>query len=371
VDCKAFDEQVVRRDSRVRDLMDQFVCVRLVQGNAMDLTLFQFDYDLTFAAFFMNADRTIYGRFGSRSDRKEATKDISMEGFREALAAALELHSGYPANKASLMGKQSRTPRFKTPDEYPSLKGKYQPKLDYEGKVVQSCMHCHQIGEAERVFFRADRKPIPDEVLYPWPMPAVIGLTFDSMQKAKIKSVSKASIAEKAGFKAGDVIVALDGQPILSIADVQWVLHHATQPAVLKADLLRGKKKETLTLSLSNDWRRHADISWRTTTWDLRRMASGGLVLKDATADERRKAKLSDSTLGLRVEYVGQYGDHAAGQKAGFKKDDLLISVDGQTGHMTESDLFGYLLQNRMAGTQVPVTVLRAGSKVDLVLPMQ
>src|SRR5437867_8730996 len=118
-----FDEQVVRRDPKVADLMDQFVCVRLVQANAMDLSLFQFDYDLTFAAFFMNADGTIYGRYGSRSERKDAAKDISLEGFRQGLAAALALHKKYPANKASVNGKQGRPPRFKTPEEYTSLRG--------------------------------------------------------------------------------------------------------------------------------------------------------------------------------------------------------------------------------------------------------
>ncbi len=371
MDCKAFDEQVVRRDTQVKSLMDQFICVRLVQANAMDLTLFQFDYDLTFAAFFMNADKTIYGRFGSRSDRKDATKDISMEGFRGALSAALEMHKGYPANKASIAGKQPRTPRFNTPDEYPSLKGKYQPTLDYEGKVVQSCMHCHQVREAERSFFRADHKPIPDEVLYPWPMLDVVGLRFDPKEKAKVKSVAKGSSAAIAGFKAGDEMLMFEGQPVLSIADLQWVLQSAPQPSTLKARVLRDRKQLDLTLNLKADWRRHTDISWRATTWDLRRMASGGLVLMDATLDERRKAKLAESDLGLRVEYVGQYGDHAVGKKAGFTKDDIIVRVADQTGHMTESELFGYLLQNKMAGTRVPVTVLRAGSRVDLELPMQ
>src|SRR5580765_9083675 len=183
--------------------MDKFVCVRLVQANALDLSLFQFDYDLTFAVFLLNADKTIYGRFGSRSDRKDAAKDISMEGFRKALSGALDLHKRYPANKASLAGKQSRPTRFKTPEDFPSLAGKYKPTLDYEGKVVQSCMHCHQVRDAERTFFRADRKPIPDEVLYPWPMPTAIGLTVDSEEKAKITEVAPGSPAEKAGFKKG------------------------------------------------------------------------------------------------------------------------------------------------------------------------
>src|SRR2546423_10592501 len=109
--------------------MNRFVCVRLVQANALDLTLFQFDYDLTFAVFFMNADRTIYGRYGSRSDRKDATRDISIEGFRQALLAALEWHKRYPANKASLAGKQPGPARFKTPDQFPSLHGQYQARL--------------------------------------------------------------------------------------------------------------------------------------------------------------------------------------------------------------------------------------------------
>ena len=42
--------------------MEQFVTVRMVQGNGMDLSLFQFDYDMSFAVFFLNADRTISGR---------------------------------------------------------------------------------------------------------------------------------------------------------------------------------------------------------------------------------------------------------------------------------------------------------------------
>ena len=351
--------------------MDKFVCVRLVQANALDLTLFQFDYDLTFAAFFMNADRTIYGRFGSRSERKDATKDISMAGFRKALAGALDLHKHYPANKNLLAGKQPRPVRFKTPEGFPSLAGKYQPTLDYEGKVVQSCMHCHQVRDAERRFFRDEKKPIPDDVLYPNPMPDVVGLALDPKEKAKVAAVAAGSWAEKAGFKAGDEILTLEDQPLLSIADVQWALHGAGDPAALTAQVQRGRRKIKLTLDLPNDWRRHSDFAWRTTTWDLRRMAAGGMVLQDATPEERRAARLPDDTLGLRVNHVGEYGDHAVAKRAGFKKDDILVSVDGQTGHLSESDLFRHLLQRRLAGDKIPVTVLRGGERMNFELLMQ
>jgi serine protease Do len=363
VACRGFDGQVVHQDQRIVDLLTNFVCVRMVQANAMDLTLFQFDYDLTFAAFFMNADHTLYARFGSRSQHKEAEKDISIEGFREALAAALELHRNYPRNKQALAGKQPKPVKVKAPEQYPSLAGKYKPTLDYEGQVVRSCLHCHQVREAERDSYRANRQPIPDEVLFPYPMPDTIGLELDPKQKARVQDVTAGSAAAKGGFVAGDEILSFGGQPILSIADVQWVLHNAPQPARISAVVRRDSKTRNLAIELGPQWRQAADISWRATTWDLRKMATGGLVLKEAS--EPRQG------VGLRVDYVGQYNEHAAGKKAGFQKGDAFISADGQSTPMTEGQFLRYMLQNKMPGARVPVGVSRGGQNVELQLPMQ
>ena len=45
------------------------IAQRIAYG--LDLSLFQFDYDQSFAAFLMNADKPIYGRFGTRSGRPD------------------------------------------------------------------------------------------------------------------------------------------------------------------------------------------------------------------------------------------------------------------------------------------------------------
>jgi hypothetical protein len=368
--CAGFDEQVARRDAQIDDLMNQFVCVRIVQGNAMDLSLFQFDYDMSFAAFFLNADRTIYGRFGSMSNHDDAERDISMEGFRKTLLAALDLHKNYPANKASLVGKHGPAPRYPVPEAYPTFSQKYTSKLDYEGKVVQSCIHCHQIRNVEQEFVRNSKQPFSDKLLSPWPMPNFVGLALSKTDKAKVTSVTAGSVAELAGFRAGDELLTLEGQPLVSIADVQWVMHNAPEPSELKAEVLRDGKTVTLTLPLENGWRLKGDFSWRPTAWSFRGMI-GGLFVGDIPNDERQAAKIDEKKLALRVKYVGEYGDHALAKKAGFKKGDVIVEVDGKTARMGESEWFEYLLRQRKPGDLVPVVIEREGQRIELKLPLR
>lgn len=350
--------------------MDRFVCVRIIQANGMDLSQFQFDYDLTFAAFFMNADKTLYGRYGTRSDKK-AMRDISMEGLGAALEAALELHRSYPANKASLLAKKGPPSAIDVPEQFPSLKEKYKATLDYTGDVMPSCIHCHQVREAERKILRAAGKPFADDVLYPYPMPDLLGLTLDPTAKARVKSVAPDSSAYADGFRAGDEIVSLAGQPMISIADVQWVLHRAEPPVKIAAKVRRNAKQLSLTLTLAKGWRRKGDISWRTTTWDLRRIALGGLRVDDIPDAERRRTDLTNDSMALRVRHVGQFGPHAGGKRAGVRKGDVIVAFDGRTDRMTETDLLAHVLEGKKPGDRINVTLLRDGQRIKLELPVQ
>ena len=369
--CAQLDEQVVDRDPVVQDLLGQFVCVRIVHANGMDLSLFQYDYDQSWAAFFLNADMTIYGRYGTRSHQTESDDDVSLEGFAKALAAAIELHRAYPNNKASLVGKRGPESETRVPEEFPSLRGKYKSKLDYEGQVVQSCIHCHQVGEALRQVHRSSGKPIPDRILFPYPNPKALGLVMDPKELATLKDVLAGSPAARDGFHSGDQIITLAGQPILSIADLQWVLHNAGEAGSLTAEIVRDGRKMPMQLTLEKGWRRRDHISWRATSWELRRMTTGGLVLEDLSASERRAGGLTDAELALRVKYVGQYGAHAAGKEAGFKQGDIIVSVDGSNGRMTESVLMAQLVNTKRVGERVPITVLREGERLEMSLPMQ
>jgi hypothetical protein len=65
----------------------------------------------------------------------------------------MAIHESYPSNRSLLAGKQGKPSNFSTPVDMPTLANKYTRELDWEGKVVQSCVHCHQIGDALRAGF--------------------------------------------------------------------------------------------------------------------------------------------------------------------------------------------------------------------------
>lgn len=346
--------------------MDKFVAVRVVKANALDLTKFQFDWDLTFAVQFFHADGTVLGRYGSRSSR-DGEKDISKEGFLKAMQAALKLHENFPANKAKLAGKQAKPVTKQRPEQYPSLT-RFKPELDYKGQVVQSCMHCHQIRDAEREVLRQQDGQFPDKEMYPYPMPDVIGASLDAKEIATVDAVEANTPAAKAGLRKGDAIVELDGQPILSIADVQWVLHHTGDAARIPATVQRGDRTLSLTLNLPAGWRKKTDITWRVSTWMLRRDNFGGMFPVDMTAEERRAAGLGNDVMALRLQHVGQYGAHAVAKRAGFVKGDVITSFDGQTRRMTETELHAYVMNNRKSGDRIPITIRRGDRVMKLTL---
>lgn len=368
--CMGLDTAVLMESDQLSSLLDQFVCVRVINANALDLTKFQFDFDLSFSTLFFNADGTVYGRYGSWTHQKNK-EDQTLAGYKKALEAALAIHRGYPANKSSLAIKQPGSLPYVSPTEMPKLAEKYKRELDWDGKVVQSCIHCHMIGDAMRTSYREKKQPVPDEWVFPMPAPDTVGMTLAPDQVATVTAVRPGTPAEQAGVQPGDEILSLAGQPPVSIADIAWVLHRSGNSAQHELTVRRGEARLNLTLQLPEGWRKETDTSGRVGAWSMRGMAAGGLNLVDLTDEERRQRGLDTTGMALWVKGLGMYGMHAAAKKAGFQKDDVLIEVAGIRHRLTESRLHGHLMQEHFQGEQVAVKVLRGGKTLELKLPMQ
>jgi len=367
--CAGIDASVLNEPA-LEPLLDQFVRVRLINANAIDLARFQFDYDLSFSALMFNPDGTVYGRYGSWKHQKDPL-DKTTSSLKEALEGALTIHRGYPANKTSLAAKQGLPLPFKSPLEIPQLAVKYHRELDWEGKVVQSCVHCHMVGEAVRSHYRTQEKTIPTQWIYPWPAPETIGLTLAPDHRATVEAVTPDSPAAQAGFKAGDEITSLDNAPMLSAADVSWILHRSPDVGVVQGSIKRSGKEQQISLKLPQDWRARSDISKRVGTWSMRAMATGGLLLEDLSDEDRAKQNIAKDKMALFIKHAGEYGEHAAAKKAGFRKDDIIVELEGSDRRTTESDVIGKMIRNHKPGEKVAATVLRGSERVNLMLPVQ
>ncbi|MEZ6132202.1 MAG: Trx7/PDZ domain-containing (seleno)protein [Planctomycetaceae bacterium] len=373
-ECVKLDDNLVNTDPVIRPLLEKFVCVRVVSTNGLDLSLFQYDTDQSFAMFMLNADRTIYGRFGTRSHRTEWYGDVSLPGLAKALEGALELHANYDQVKTSLAAKTGAPLEFASPEKYPTLGERYTDRLDYSNNVAKTCIHCHQIGDARRDYYRAQNKPIPERLLFPYPHPRSVGLILDPNERATVKSVVPNSFAAEAGFRAGDRIQSLNGQPLLSMADVQWVLDQADPAgATLTASVLRGDAAapQQMSWTLPSGWRHKDDIDWRASSWGLRRMVTGGMKLDALTAEERADLRIDDRQMALRVQHVGMYGKHAVAKNAGVKKGDVLVSYGSQDDLMTSGAVLAWGIQHTTPGEDLPITLLRNGKPVKLKIRMQ
>lgn len=359
---RTLDQAVAQPDPDLAALQKQFVCVRLIQANALDLTLFQYDYDMSWSALFMNADGTIYGRYGSRSaSGPQSDSLLSLAALRKAAERALALHAAYPAIRASLQGKVGPPGPYRTPRDIPGLQDK-PPQA--QAQTHNSCIHCHMVKEyALRAKWQAGK--LTEDDLYVYPLPEQVGLRLDLEDGLTVRGVATGSLAETAGVKVGDRLESLGGQPLISLADVQWVLHHAPHRGTLPVEVSRDGRRVALTLALDGPWKK-SDIAWRVSSWYALRQ---GRKTQPLTAAQRAEQGLPPS--GMALEVKGLFGKGEPKLKgAGLKVGDVIVAMDGQSPEMSESDFLVALRLQHGPHDAVRLTVLRHGQRHDLTIPM-
>ncbi|MEO2005417.1 MAG: Trx7/PDZ domain-containing (seleno)protein [Candidatus Poribacteria bacterium] len=356
--CKVFDGKVVGQDSELAALYDAFVPVRIVRMNDVDLDTYQFDYDLSWAAFLQNADGTIYGRYGTRAAAASETH-ISIEGLKNALQRALEFHNGYPENKALFAGKRGEPGEYRRPRDIPTLQATVA-----EEDVRKGCVHCHMINDGfMRIADEAGTWENEDFYDHVYPLPENVGMAVDADSGNVVDAVFPGSAAHRAGMQAGDKISAVDGQPILSIADIQWVLFQAEAGSMVEVDYVRHGDARTAVLEVSGDWTA-SDITWRASIWPMR--PSLGVWAPDLTNAERHELGLPITTLARKVRWIPSDGL----RKAGLRDGDIIVAMDGVTRRESHAEAETRVRMTYSEGDHVELVVLRGGERHTLDAPL-
>jgi hypothetical protein len=253
--------------------------VRLIRIEGIDLNLFEFDLDLTWTAFLMNADGKVYGRFGGR-DAKGADTRNSLAGLHYAMQSALAEHRKNPAAKPETM----KPPLFI--EKVPAARG------------VRGCVHCHQAKELLRQE-ALNTNTWQRDSIYTYPLPENVGITLDKDKGDRISEIKPASPAAKIGLKAGDIVQTINKVSIHSFADAQYGLHTSPAKGAIPITWQRDGKSLQGNLIVEQDWKR-TNVTWRPSLLDL--LPSLAVYGSDLTAKEKQELKLDAKRLAFRQE---------------------------------------------------------------------
>jgi hypothetical protein len=347
-----FDAQVVRQDPAILAMADKFVFVRLTRLNGVDLNVFRFDYDLTWMAFFTDADLYVHARYGGRT-AAGADARLSRDGLLHVMNEVLARHQARVAAKAA--PPQLGPPR--RPDDLTMLR-------DIVRREPKFCCRCHLVNEALNIeakrLGQLDRE-LRKESYYAYPPPEVLGIEPEMVRGNRIKSVAPRSAADRAGLRAGDVLRTVNGQPILTVFDVQVALNDFDDRGALTVVAERDGKEMTFRLEPAAGWRRW-DTSWRKSLHNAQPPL--GWNGEELTAEERGKLNLPADGLAHRVFFVA--ADTPA-DRAGLRSGDVVVAVDGLR-KVPYVNVRGYPALAHQPGDRIELIVLRGGKEVPLTL---
>jgi predicted metalloprotease with PDZ domain len=336
-------------------MAERFVCVRVQSMNGVNIELFQFDYDLTWMAFFMDSGDRFYARYGGRNDDGPESY-LSKESLVRTMREALRLHADgqVQTSRYEARGEESRIP-----EDIPPMKHML-------ARREESCIHCHDVKNATLRHLQ-DKGEFSKDLIYTYPTPEAVGIHVDRHVQIRIASVDDDSPVARAGLKPGDQLLQADGQRILTVGDFARVLEltplEASLPLVYRRD---GETRQT-TLELSGNWKRSADPSWRSST-----EVSGpnaGFWAAPLGDEQRRQAGLPADALALRVTFL--FPNHPTPREAELKSGDVVIALDGDRTQRNMRQFHAYCQLERDYGDRVPITILRDGREVQLTLPLR
>ena len=364
--CKAFDAEVAKGNNVIRDLTEKhFISLRQVEMKGVDLSLFQFDYDLNWAGMFINADGVVYARYGTQStDGPDAYNSIA--GLKNTMERVLKLHTAYPANKVQLAGKRGTPKPYKTAMEMPGLENKQAYR---QTTHRNNCIHCHNIHDAENHKLHLEGKLTKDK-LWRYPLPENIGLNIDAADGQRISKVLPNSPATRAGLKTGQRITHANGQPITSIADLQWVLHNLSN-GVETIRLTVAGSSRAHAVRTTPDWKK-TDISWRGSLWALHPRIR--VYFPPASANEIRRLNLPAGQHALKVKWINTGSKEGrAAYSAGLRLNDYVVGIAGKPfdNSINHRTFNLHVKMNYKSGQKLPLDLIRSGRKMRLDLPLQ
>lgn len=348
---------MAHQDPEIAALRARFECVRITQMNGVDLARFDFDYDNTWQAFFLDADLNVYSRYGGR-DPSSPEARLSPASLVQTMQEVLAVHERRQAQPAGKRVSADLHPALETsrkPEEMPLLKEHH-----------SGCLHCHQVQEYRLLQSHADG-PFDPVLLFPFPLPEAVGIQFDRNHGHRIETVLENSPAALAGIRAGDVIVRSGPVPVRSEEDFRFSLQRLRDGRQLEVQFQRSHEPgevgaatpASVVLELPAGWRK-GDVSWRKSLRSY--PVVWGFLAYPLGQEERKTAGIPAGQLAIKVVSLrGQTGGLA--RILGLQKGDLIVALEADGKHRTLEQFKSEVLCRYVPGDDMQITVVRDGKQ--------
>ena len=334
-------------DSPLGKQLRNYVCVRIIRMDNVDIGLFEHDRNNTIYFYLLNADEQIYMRYGGR-DSRSADSYLNLDSLALAAAKGLDLHKQYQA------GQLAKKPRPKEDSAR-----NYSMLVERTFKS-NACVECHLIGDFQNLHREKDGTLDKLVHLFRSPDLRTIGIELDVPKGLVVRDVSGA--AKAAGMQAGDRIAKWEGDTIWTFADAQWRYDKVPRTAKsTRVTVDRAGVMVDLTIALPVRWW-WTDTRYRQSSIEPRSYFDD----RPLTAEEKGKLGLPLDGLASYVKYVSSMAYSVAAHD--LKVGDIILSVDGKDRDEHADTASLYIVLHKTPGDTGTMEVLRDGKKLSMPL---
>ena len=325
----------------------QYVCVRIIRMDDVDLGLFDYDRNNALYYFIMNADEQIYMRYGGRDSESQDTY-LNLDSLALALKKGLELHRHYQE------GELKPRPRPKP------VWARDNPLLVERTFARGQCVECHLIGDYQNLMREREGTLDKTASLFRAPDLHTIGIYLDVPKGLVVKEVTGA--ARSAGLQPGDTVAALNGVTVWTFGDLQYQYDKVNRKATSVAlTVNRNGSPALLTIALPKLWWL-TDVRWRQSSVDPR------VYFEDRplTEAEKRQYRLRPDGFASMVKYVDAFARMMKSNE--LKVGDIIVAVDGVDHDEVAPNAELYIKLRKTPGDVVQLDVLRDGARIRMPL---
>jgi serine protease Do len=132
-----------------------------------------------------------------------------------------------------------------------------------------------------------------------------------------VAQIAPGSPAEKAGLKVGDIIVAVDGEKVREVRDLQFKIMKTPPGTEVTLTIIRGGKEQTIKAKVGEMPEEVSFGQPREQVEDL------GLFLRDLSPEEVKR-------LGVKGVFVEGVAPGSLAQRSGLRRGDIILAVNNE-----------------------------------------